>query len=31
MKESGLAPKEFAKLQKAIVTLRDNLVKTAKR
>ena len=31
VKESGLAQKDFAKLQQAVVTLRDNLVKAAKR
>jgi DNA-binding MarR family transcriptional regulator len=31
VKESGLAPKDFVKLQQAVVTLRDNLVKAAKR
>jgi MarR family transcriptional regulator, organic hydroperoxide resistance regulator len=29
VKESGLAPEEFAKVQKAVVTLRNNLVKAA--
>ena len=31
VKESGLSPKEFAKIQKAVVTLRDNLAKAAER
>ncbi len=31
VEESGLAPKDFVKLQQAVVTLRDNLVKAAKR
>lgn len=30
VKESGLAPDEFAKMQKGIVTLRDNLIKGTK-
>lgn len=30
VKESGLAPDEFAKMQKGIVTLRDNLTKVVK-
>jgi DNA-binding MarR family transcriptional regulator len=30
VKESGLAPAEFAKMQKAVATLRDNLIKAAK-
>lgn len=31
MKESGLSPREFARMQKAVVTLRDNLAKAAAR
>lgn len=31
MKESGLSPKEFARMQKAVVTLRDNLAKAGNR
>jgi DNA-binding MarR family transcriptional regulator len=30
-RESGLSPKEFAKMQKAVVTLRDNLARAAER
>ena len=30
VKESGLAPADFAKIQKAVVALRDNLIKAAK-
>ncbi len=30
VKESGLTPDEFAKMQKGVVTLRDNLIKAAK-
>ena len=29
VKESGLPPDEFAKVQKAVVTLRSNLIKAA--
>ncbi len=29
VKESGLSPEEFAKVQKAVVSLRDNLIKAA--
>jgi DNA-binding MarR family transcriptional regulator len=29
VKESGLSPAEFAKVQKAVVTLRNNLIKAA--
>ena len=28
MKASGLSPEEFPKLQKAVVTLRNNLIKS---
>jgi DNA-binding MarR family transcriptional regulator len=31
MKESGLSPKEFALMQKAVMTLRDNLAKAGNR
>jgi len=31
IKESGLAPEEFAKMQKGIVALRDNLIKAAQK
>ena len=30
VKESGLAPSDFAKIQKAVVALRDNLIEAAK-
>ena len=30
VKESGLAPADFAKIQKAVSALRDNLIRTAK-
>jgi DNA-binding MarR family transcriptional regulator len=30
VKESGLPPQEFAKVQKAVVTLRNNLIKAAR-
>ena len=30
VKESGLAPEEFARVQKAVAKLRDNLIKAAK-
>ena len=30
VKESGLAPADFAKIQKAVTALRDNLIKTTK-
>ena len=31
VKASGLTPEEFPKMQKAVVTLRDNLIKAARR
>jgi MarR family transcriptional regulator, organic hydroperoxide resistance regulator len=31
VKASGLSPEEFAKMQKAVVTLRNNLIKAARR
>ena len=31
VKASGLTPEEFHKMQKAVVTLRDNLIKAARR